>query len=128
MRSMSNSELVSSSVLLSKTSSKTWLKWEDETQRVNIGGLSCDNADYYNSEAHINQVFLPSIKKGQNLILGFFHCGAYQDSLSGYGGIKHCLLPSPQHIIVDRDEDGNLFDWKMADHQDADSMLKLLGY
>ena len=102
--------------------------WENEPQRVNIGGLSCDNADYYNSEAHINQVFLPSIKKGQNLILGFFHCGAYQDSLSGYGGIKHCLLPSPQHIIVDRDEDGNLFDWKMADHQDADSMLKLLGY
>src|SRR5690606_28695775 len=38
--------------------------WDKEYQRVNIGGLSCDNADYYNSEAHINQVYLPKINKG----------------------------------------------------------------
>ena len=49
-------------------------------------------------------------------------------ALSGYGGIKHCLIPSPQHVIVDRDENGELFHWKLSDHQDADSMLKLLGY
>lgn len=33
--------------------------WDKPYQRVNIGGISCDNADYYNSEAHINQVYLP---------------------------------------------------------------------
>ncbi|MBK7427227.1 MAG: arginine decarboxylase [Saprospiraceae bacterium] len=102
--------------------------WDREYQRVNIGGLSCDNADYYNSEAHINQVYLPKINKGDKLYLGFFHSGAYQDALSGYGGIKHCLIPSPQHVIVDRNENGELFHWKLSDHQDADSMLKLLGY
>jgi arginine decarboxylase len=103
--------------------------WEKEYQRVNIGGLTCDNADYYNSEAHINQVYMPRInKEDEHLIVGFFHAGAYQDALSGYGGIKHCLIPAPQHIIVDKDQDGNLFHWKLSDHQDAESMLKLLGY
>lgn len=102
--------------------------WEREYQRVNIGGLSCDNADYYNSEAHINQVYLPRITRGERLYVGFFHSGAYQDALSGYGGIKHCLIPSPQHVIVDKDENGELIHWRHSDHQDAESMLRLLGY
>ena len=42
------------------------------------------------------------------MYLGFFHTGAYQDAISGYGGIKHCLIPSPKHVIIDKDEDGNL--------------------
>ncbi len=105
-------------------------KWHNEYTRVNIGGLSCDNSDYYNSEVHENQVYLPrfSSSDAETLFLGFFHTGAYQDSLSGYGGIKHCLIPAPKHIIVTRDEQGNLQDWMHADEQDAESMLKILGY
>ncbi len=102
--------------------------WDKEYRRVNIGGLSCDNSDYYNSEAHSNQVYLPRIAKGDQLYLGFFHCGAYQDSLSGYGGIKHCLIPSPQHILIDRDDEGNLVDWKIAEAQTPEKMLSILGY
>ena len=34
-------------------------KWYNDYQRVNIGGLSCDNSDYYNSEVHESQVYLP---------------------------------------------------------------------
>jgi len=41
------------------------------------------------------------IKSGEKLFIGFFNTGAYQDTLSGYGGIKHCLLPSPPHILID---------------------------
>ncbi|RME95056.1 MAG: arginine decarboxylase [Bacteroidetes bacterium] len=107
-------------------------KWQNEYQRVNIGGLSCDNSDYYNSEVHESQVYLPTLSdKGQQeepLYLGFFHTGAYQDSISGYGGIKHCLLPSPKHIIVDRNEEGQLVDWLYAEEQSSESMLKILGY
>ena len=33
--------------------------WGNEYQTVNIGGLSCDSFDYYNSETHSQQVFLP---------------------------------------------------------------------
>ncbi len=103
-------------------------QWEREYRRVNIGGLSCDNSDYYNSEAHSNQVYLPKFEKNEKLYLGFFHCGAYQDSLSGYGGIKHCLIPSPQHILIDIDDDGNLVDRKIADAQTPEKMLSILGY
>ncbi len=105
-------------------------KWHNEYRRVNIGGLSCDNSDYYNTEAQNQQLFLPSYERDdkEKLYLGFFHTGAYQDALSGYGGIKHCLIPSPKHILVDRDENGNLKDWLYSDEQTSRDMLKILGY
>ena len=103
--------------------------WNKEYARVNIGGLSCDNADYYNSEALLNMVYMPKFSKSEEpLSIGFFNTGAYQDALSGYGGIKHCLLPSPKRVLVDVDENGNFVDWLEADEQDAESMMKLLGY
>ncbi len=105
-------------------------KWDRDYRRVNIGGLSCDNSDYYNSEVHESQVYLPVDKEGdpEPLYLGFFHTGAYQDNISGYGGIKHCMIPSPQHIIIDVDEEGNLVDRLLAGKQSAESMLQILGY
>lgn len=104
--------------------------WDKEYQKVNIGGISCDNADYYNSEAHINQVYLPAYneEKDEPLFLGFFHTGAYQEALSGYGGLKHCLLPSPKHILIDKNYYGEFTDWEVFQEQDADSMLRILGY
>lgn len=104
--------------------------WEKEYRRVNIGGLSCDNSDYYNSEIHESQVFLPAFSAADKepLYIGFFHTGAYQDALSGFGGIKHCLIPSPKHILIDKDEMGNMRDRVYSDEQSSDSMLKLLGY
>jgi arginine decarboxylase len=105
-------------------------KWENEYRRVNIGGLSCDNSDYYNSEVHESQVYLPSysITDEEPLYLGFFHTGAYQDALSGYGGIKHCLIPSPKHVIVYRNKQGNLVDIMYQEEQSAENMLEILGY
>jgi arginine decarboxylase len=60
--------------------------------------------------------------------MGFFHTGAYQESLGGYGGIQHCLIPAPKHIIIDKKADGEL-DYKVfAAEQDVASMMKILGY
>lgn len=103
-------------------------KWDDEYQRVTLGGITCDSHDYYDSEEHINEVFLPKLSKDEPLYLGFFHTGAYQDQISGYGGIKHCMIPSPKHIIVGHDKNGKLVDWVYAKEQSAQSMLKILGY
>lgn len=110
-------------------------KWDNEYHRVVLGGITCDSHDYYDSEEHINEVFLPKLKlgdeeksKNEPLYLGFFHTGAYQDQISGYGGIKHCLIPSPKHIIVEEDKSGKLVDWVYAKEQTAQSMLKILGY
>ena len=104
-------------------------KWGNEYQRVVLGGITCDSHDYYDSEEHINEVFLPKVNGDKEpLYVGFFHTGAYQDQISGYGGIKHCLIPSPQHIIVGHDKNGKLVDWVYAKEQSAQSMLKILGY
>lgn len=103
-------------------------KWEQEYMHVNLGGITCDVGDYYNSDAHINQVYLPKLKQGEKLYIGFFNTGAYQDTLSGYGGIKHCLLPSPPHILID-EKRKNEFTYKVfAEEQSAESMMKILGY
>jgi arginine decarboxylase len=103
--------------------------WDKEYHRVNVGGISCDNSDYYNAEVHVNQVFLPKVEdEDEPLYVGFFHTGAYQDSLSGYGGIKHCLIPAPKHVLVDRNVRGEFVDWVMNPEQTADAMLKILGY
>ena len=105
-------------------------KWHNEYRRVNIGGLSCDNSDYYNSEVHESQVYLPIIDKNDDepLYLGFFHTGAYQDTLSGYGGLKHCLIPSPKHVLIYKDSKGNIVDKLYREEQKAEEMLNILGY
>lgn len=105
-------------------------KWDNEYTRVNIGGISCDHSDYYNSEDLNQQILLPkfSDKAKEPLYLGFFHTGAYQDSISGYGGIKHCLIPSPKHVVIERDEKGNFVDYVFRDEQSVDHMLDILGY
>ena len=105
-------------------------KWDNEYTRINIGGLSCDNSDFYNSEINEDQVFLPRNEAGdqEKLYIGFFHTGAYQDALSGYGGIKHCLIPAPKHIVVDKDRKGNFVDRLFFEEQSAESMLRILGY
>lgn len=102
--------------------------WHQTYQRTIIGGLSCDVSDYYNSEVHINQVYMPKMSGEESLYVGFFHTGAYQDSISGYGGTKHCLIPGPKHIIINRDENGKLNHYVYNEEQSAKSMLKVLGY
>ncbi len=103
-------------------------KWDDPYHKVNMGGLTCDSQDYYNSEAHTGEVFLPMRNDEEQLYVGFFHTGAYQESLGGYGGIQHCLIPAPKHVLIDRNEDGEITTKLFAAEQSSESMMKLLGY
>lgn len=103
-------------------------KWDHPFHRVNMGGLTCDSMDYYNSEAHTSEVFMPLIEEDENLYVGFFHTGAYQESLGGYGGIQHCLIPAPKHVLIDHDENGKIRSKVFAEEQVENSMLKILGY
>jgi len=102
--------------------------WDDIYHKVNLGGLTCDSLDYYNSEAHSSEVFLPKMTNGEPLYIGFFNTGAYQESIGGYGGLQHCLIPSPQHLIIDKDKNGDLVTKIFATEQASETMMKLLGY
>ena len=103
-------------------------KWEDSYERVFLGGLTCDSDDYYNSEQHLNAIYLPQYRPSKPLFIGFFNTGAYQESLGGYGGLQHCLIPNPKILLIDKDKNGDLVYDLFAEQQSPESMLKLLGY
>ena len=102
--------------------------WSEPYERVNLGGLTCDNQDYYNVEAHVNNIYLPKYNQEKPLYIGFFNTGAYQNALGGYGGIQHCLIPSPKQVLVRKDAEGNIVTELFASEQGPESMLKTLGY
>ena len=102
--------------------------WNSSYERVLLGGLTCDSDDYYNSEQHVNAIYLPEFDKEKPLYIGFFNTGAYQEGLSGQGGIKHCLIPSPKKILLSKNEDGEIVDEVFQEEQTAESMMKILGY
>lgn len=104
-------------------------RWDTQYDRVLLGGLTCDSDDYYNSEQHTNAIFLPKLDDEETQYLGFFNTGAYQESLSGFGGIQHCLIPSPKHVVIQRDPATGEYSTRLfAKEQSHKSMLKVLGY
>lgn len=103
-------------------------RWEDKYERVLLGGLTCDSDDYYNSEQHVNAIYLPKYKKNKYLYIGFFNTGAYQESVGGFGGLQHCLIPSPKHILIDKNEQGKLITKVFKEQQKSEELLSILGY
>jgi arginine decarboxylase len=103
-------------------------RWDSEYERVLLGGLTCDSDDYYNSEQHMNAIYLPKYRKDRPLYIGFFNTGAYQETIGGFGGLQHCLIPQPKSILIDRDKKGNLTTTVFAEEQSSEQLLSILGY
>ncbi len=103
-------------------------RWNDEYERVLLGGLTCDSDDYYNSEQNMAAIYLPKFRKEKPLYIGFFNTGAYQESIGGFGGLQHCLIPSPKHILIDRDENDNITTKLFSEQQTSEQLLNILGY
>lgn len=103
-------------------------RWNDSYERVLLGGLTCDSDDYYNSEQHINAIYMPVYKEEKPLYIGFFNTGAYQETIGGYGGLQHCLIPQPKHIIISKNNEGKLEYKVFKEQQKPSDFLKILGY
>lgn len=103
-------------------------RWDNEYERVLLGGLTCDSDDYYNSEQHINAIYLPKFRKDRPLYIGFFNTGAYQETVGGFGGLQHCLIPNPRHILIRKNDQGILETEIFAERQQPEDMMKILGY
>ncbi|MBI9070811.1 MAG: hypothetical protein JEY94_04395 [Melioribacteraceae bacterium] len=102
--------------------------WDQEYERILLGGLTCDSDDYYNSEQHANAIYLPKFNANKRTYIGFFNTGAYQETIGGYGGLQHCLIPDPKHIIIDKDENGEIITKLFSKEQSYKAMMKILGY
>jgi arginine decarboxylase len=103
-------------------------RWNDEYERVLLGGLTCDSDDYYNSQQDVNAIYMPEFRPERPLYIGFFNTGAYQETIGGYGGLQHCLIPYPKHLLIDRDEEGKFHVSLFRDQQSAEENLRILGY
>jgi arginine decarboxylase len=62
------------------------------------------------------------------MYIGFFHTGAYQETVGGFGGLQHCLIPCPKHIIISKNGNGALDFEVFEEEQSSEKVLKLLGY
>lgn len=95
---------------------------------INLWGITCDSDDSYNQDGKWDQLILPKIEEWEDLYVWFFHTGAYQESIWWYGGIQHCLIPAPKHIIIDKKEDGEIISYEFAPEQHFAQMMGILGY
>ena len=94
-------------------------------QQVQLGGITCDSDDVYPPKPSHSPLFLPV--ETDELYIGFFSIGAYQEMLGGVKGSKHCVLPEAYELVIDRDGDGR-FQFQIIHGQHPDDVLRNLGY
>ncbi|MEN8242383.1 MAG: hypothetical protein ABFS17_10710 [Chloroflexota bacterium] len=98
---------------------------DEAFQSVQLGGITCDSDDVYPPESSQLPLFLP--ENTENLYIGFFNIGSYQEMLGGVGGSKHCVIPEANELVVDKDQHGNFVFTKIRG-QSAENVLQNLGY
>lgn len=79
--------------------------YENPCVPVCLGGETCDPDDrYYLNDKNV-KMFMPTIKKDQTLYIAIFSIGAYQEIISGIGGLHHCLIPEGNELIIYKKND-----------------------
>lgn len=94
-------------------------------RRVQLGGLTCDSDDIYPQHKSVSPLYLPV--ETRDLYIGFFSIGAYQEVLGGIGGVKHCVVPEAEELIVDQNPNGT-YQFRALPGQDATRLLANLGF
>jgi arginine decarboxylase len=94
-------------------------------QQVQLGGITCDSDDVYPPKPSHSPLYLPI--ETEDLYIGFFSIGAYQEMLGGVKGSKHCVLPEAYELVIDREEDGR-YKFQILHGQNPDDVLRNLGY
>jgi len=93
--------------------------------RVLLAGITCDSDDLYPLPNSPAALYLPTVT--ENLHVGFFAIGAYQEMLGGVRGAKHCVLPEASELIIDQDGAGN-YQFTVLKEQSPGDVLRILGY
>jgi arginine decarboxylase len=94
-------------------------------RRVQLGGITCDSDDVYPPKPSQSPLYLPV--ETQDLYIGFFGIGAYQEMLGGVRGSKHCVLPEASELLIDREADGR-YQFHIIPDQSINDVLHNLGY
>ncbi len=94
-------------------------------QQVQLGGITCDSDDVYPPKKSHSPLFMPV--DADELYVGFFGIGAYQEMLGGVKGSKHCVLPEAYELLIDH-EDGGPYQFQIIRGQSPADILQNLGY
>ena len=94
---------------------------------VCLGGETCDPDDRYFLNDQNVKLFMPTIKKGETLYIAIFSIGAYQEIISGIGGLHHCLIPEGNELII-FEKDGKKQFVTLSSVTDSKKMLDILDY
>ena len=78
---------------------------DKHSRQVQLGGITCDSDDVYPPKTSHSPLYLPV--ETDDLYIGFFNIGAYQEMLGGVGGSKHCVIPEADELVIDNDQHGN---------------------
>ncbi len=95
-------------------------------QQVQLGGITCDSDDVYPPKPSHSPLYLPI--DADELYIGFFSIGAYQEMLGGVKGSKHCVLPEAFELIIDRQNRSDPYQFQVLRGQTPDDVLNNLGY
>lgn len=101
--------------------------YENDCIPVCLGGETCDPDDRYFLKEKNVKMFMPEIKEGQTLYIAIFSVGAYQEIISGIGGIHHCLIPEGNELII-YEEKGKLQYYPITKASDNKKAIKVLDY
>ncbi len=94
-------------------------------RQVQLGGITCDSDDVYPPKTSHSPLYLPV--ETDDLYIGFFSIGAYQEMLGGVGGSKHCVVPEAYELIVEWGENGR-YQFHLLTGQSGADVLSNLGY
>ena len=94
---------------------------------VYLGGETCDPDDRYFLNDENVKLFMPIIKKDETLYIAIFSIGAYQEIISGIGGLHHCLIPEGNELIIYK-KDGKYKYLSLPYTDSSDKMLDILDY
>lgn len=94
-------------------------------QRVQLGGITCDSDDVYPPKKSESPLYLPV--ETDDLYIGFFSIGAYQEMLGGVRGSKHCVLPEAMELVIDKDDTGQ-YQFNLIHGQTEQEVMANLGY
>ena len=99
---------------------------ENERVKVRLAGITCDCDDVY-FEKKLGYIEMPIIKENQKLYIAILGTGSYQDSMSGKGGIHHCLVPGEKDLVI-YTENGELNYFVRKDAQNIKDIKTLTSF
>lgn len=101
--------------------------YENDCIPVCLGGETCDPDDRYFLNDNNVKLFMPTINKGQELYIAIFSIGAYQEIISGIGGLHHCLIPEGNELVIYKEDDKLKF-IEMEKVTNSEKVYDLLDY